>query len=150
MKQYLPKYDGDEVEVRIGTSVSNVSTAPALTNLESISWNEDPKEVAVAVGIGSAATEVYDKLVEYAGSITRWHDEIAGVSGGTGTLASNVGAFTSPKVPLWIQIKNLTTGRKVILNNCIGKYTNDLKSPDAFLMEAWDFKFNSATETPGP
>ena len=142
------KYDGDEVEVRIGTSVSNVSTAPALTNLESISWNEDPKVVAVAVGVGSQATEVHDKLVEYAGAISRWHDELSVVSGGTGTLASNVGAFVNPKVPLWIEIKNKTTSRKVTLNNCLGKYTNDLKSPDGFLMEAWDFKFNSASESP--
>ncbi|MGA8903694.1 MAG: hypothetical protein WB661_01655 [Candidatus Bathyarchaeia archaeon] len=144
----MPKYDGDEVEVRIGTSASNVSTAPALTNLESISWNEDPKVVAVAVGIGSQATEVHDKLVEYAGTISRWHDELSVVSGGTGTLAKNVGAFTNPKVPLWIEVKNKTTSRKVTLNNCLGKYTNDLKSPDGFLMEAWDFKFNTATESP--
>lgn len=144
----MPKYDGDEVEVSIGTSSSNVSTAPPITNLESITWNEDPSVVEVAVGIGSQETEVHDKLVKYAGTISRWHDELSVVSGGTGTLAKNVGAFTNPKVPLWIQIKNKTTSRKVTLNNCLGKYTNDLKSPDGFLMESWDFKFNTATEDP--
>lgn len=145
----MTKYDGDEIEVRIGSSSSNVTSAPPLTNVESIKWDEDPGVVEVPVGLGSQATEVYDKLVKYAGTLTRWHDELSEVSGATGTLAATVGAFTNPKVPLWVQIKNKTTGRKETLNNCIGKYSTDTKSVDAFKMEAWDFKFNTATETPG-
>lgn len=147
----MPKYDADEVEVRIGTSSANVSTAPPLTNLESIKYDSDPNITEVPVGIGSRGTEVYEKLTKFTGGITRWHDELSDVSGATGTLANTVGAFTlAALTPLWIQIKNKTTGRKVTLNNCLGKYTEDLKSADAFLMEAWDFKFNTLTETPGP
>jgi hypothetical protein len=147
----LVKYDGDEVEVRIGTSAANVTTAPPLTNVESITWNEDPTVTEVPVGMGSQATEVYDKLVKYVGAITRWHDELLNqVSGTTGTLAATIGAFSPTRVPLWIQIKNKTTGRKETLNNCLGKYVTDTKSVDAFKMETFDFKFNTATETMGP
>ena len=140
----MVKYDGDEVEVRIGTTSQNVSTAPALTNLESISYKADQGVVEVAVGIGSRATEVHEKLVKYTGTITRWHDEVAVVSGGTGTLESNVGAFTtSALTPLYVEVKNKTTSKKDTLAGCIGLYSKDLKSPDGFLMETWDFKFNS-------
>jgi len=148
-KENLVKYDGDEVEVRIGTSASNVITATPLTNLESIKYDSDPSVVEVPVGIGSRATEVHEKLVKYSGTISRWHDETSVVSGGTGTLAKNVGAFsTTALTPLYVEIKNKTTSRKVTLNGCLGKYTEDLKSPDGFLMESWDFKFSTATETP--
>ncbi len=145
----MPKYDADEVEVRIGTSVSNVVSAPALTNLESVKYDVDQSVVETPVGIGSRQTEVHEKLTKCAGTITRWHDEVAVVSGGTGTLAKNVGAFTTGAMtPLFIEIKNKTTSRKVTLNNCLGKYTQDSKSPDGFMMETWDFKFNSLTESP--
>jgi hypothetical protein len=147
----LPKYDADEVEVRIGTNSANVSSAPPVTNLESIKYDSDPNITEVPVGIGSRGTEVYEKLTKLVGGITRWHDEVSGVSGATGTLAKTVGAFTlAALTPLWIEIKNKTTGRKVTLNNCLGKYSSDLKAADAFLMESWDFKFNTITETPGP
>lgn len=145
----MPKYDADEVEVRIGTTANNVSTAPALTNLESIKYDVDQSIVEAPVGIGSRQTEVHEKLVKCAGTITRWHDETVVVSGGTGTLAKNVGAFTtSALTPLFVEIKNKTTSRKVTLNNCMGKYTQDNKSPDGFMMETWDFKFNTTTESP--
>jgi hypothetical protein len=133
----------------MGTSASNVTTAPPLSNVESITWDEDPTVTEVAVGLGSDATEVYPKLVKYTGTLTRWYNELSEISGGTGTLAKNVGAFASPKAPMWIAIKNKTTGRIETLNNCLGKYTTDVKTPDAFKMESWAFKFNSATETPG-
>ena len=144
----MVKYDGDEYNVQIGTSVSNVASAPILTNLDSISWDEDPKEVAVPVGIGSQATEVHDKLCEYTGSLTRYSDQVAMVSGGTGTFAKSVGAFSNPKTPLYVLITNKTTSYTVLLSGCIGKYSQPLKSADGFMMETWDFKFNTATESP--
>jgi hypothetical protein len=145
----LVKYDADEVEVRIGTSAANVSTAPALTNLESIKYDVEQGVVQVPSGIGLRGTEAHEKLIKGAGTITRWHDEVAVVSGGTGTLAKNVGAFlTGVLTPLFIEIKNKTTSRKVTLSNCLGKYTEDIKSPDGFIMETWDFKFDSALANP--
>jgi hypothetical protein len=150
-EKHLPKYDGDEVEVRVGTSASNVATAPVLTNLESISYKVDQGVTEVAVGISSRGTEVHEKLVKCTGAISRWVDELAVVSGGTGTFSHNIGAFTiGALTPLFIEIKNKTTGRKELLSNCLGNYAPDLKSPDGFLMETWDFKFNPpVTETAG-
>ena len=58
-----------------------------------------------------------------------------------------IGALT----PLFIEIKNKTTGRKELLSNVLGSWAPDVKSPDGFIMETWDFKFNPpVTETPGP
>lgn len=147
----MPKYDGDEVEVRIGTLTSNVSTAPPLTNLESISYKVDQGVVEVATGIGSRTTEAHIKLLKYSGAINRWHDELNEVSGGTGTLSHMIGAFSLTKpAALVIEIKNKTTGRKETLSGIYGNYAKDLKGPEGFLMEAWDFKFGLLTETPGP
>jgi hypothetical protein len=148
----LPKYDGDEVEVRIGISAAAAAAAPVLSNLESISYKVDQGVTEVATGIGSRGTEVHEKLVKCTGAITRWVDEAAVVSGATGTLSHNVGAFTiGALTPLYIEIKNKTSGRKELLSNVLGNYAPDLKSPDGFLMETWDFKFNPpVTETPGP
>lgn len=150
MKQSLVKYDGDEVEVRIGTSATNVLTATPITNLESITYKADQSVTEVAKGIGSRLTEVYEHLIKYTGTITRWVDELSEVSGGTGSLATNVGAFSGdvPLTPLFVTIKNKTTSTVIMLCGCIGLYSEDLKSPDAFLMETWDFKFSSITRTP--
>lgn len=148
----MVKYDADEVEVRVGTSSSNVSTAVPLTNLESISYKVDQGVTEVPVGIGSRGTEVHEKLVKCSGAITRYVDELPLVSGGTGTLSHNTGAFTiGALTPLFIEIKNKTTGRKELLSNVLGSWAPDVKSPDGFIMETWDFKFNPpVTETLGP
>ena len=147
----MVKYDGDEVEVRIGISAVAAAAATPLTNLESISYKVDQGVTEVATGIGFRTTEVHEKLIKCTGTVTRWHDEVAVVSGGTGTLESNVGAFTTVALtPLFVEVKNKTSGRKTLLTGCIGLYSKDLKSPDGFLMETWDFKFSTLSETPGP
>jgi hypothetical protein len=148
------KYDGDEVVIGIGTSsaaaTSALTTAP-LTNVESITWKGDQSVTEVAKGIGSRLTEVYEHLIKYTGTLTRWNDEVAtSVSGGTGSLATNVGAFSGDVAltPLYVAIKNKTTATIITLCGCIGLYSEDLKSPDGFLMETWDFKFSSITKSP--
>jgi hypothetical protein len=146
----LVKYDGDEVQVRIGTSAANCITGAAITNLESITYKTDQSVAEVPKGIGSRLTEVYEHLIKYTGNITRWVDETLPVSGGTGSLATNVGAFSGdvPLTPLYVSIKNMTTSTVIVLGGCIGLYSEDLKSPDGFLKETWDFKFVSITRTP--
>jgi hypothetical protein len=147
----LVKYTGDEVEIRIGTSATNCLTAPVLTNVESITYKVNQNINQVAVGIGSRGTEVYGTLVKYTGTIVRWNDELAEVSGSTGSLATNVGAFSQATLtPLFVAIKNKITGTKTVLCGCIGDYQEDLKTADAFLEETWAFMFASITNTPGP
>ncbi|MGA2971906.1 MAG: hypothetical protein ABSE39_04680 [Candidatus Bathyarchaeia archaeon] len=146
----MAKYDGDEVEVRIGTTALAAAAAAPVTNLESISFKVDQSVTEVAKGIGSRLTEVYEHLIKYTGALTRWNDEALTVSGGTGSLATDVGAFSGDVAltPLYIQIKNKTTATVFLLSGCVGLYSEDLKSPDGFLMETWDFKFASITRTP--
>lgn len=147
------KYDGDEVTVGIGISSADATSALTkcpLTNLESVTYKVDQSVAEVAKGIGSRLTEVYEHLIKYTGTITRWVDEAAVVSGGTGSLAANVGAFSGdvPLTPLYVAIKNVTTSTVITLCGCLGLYSEDLKSPDGFLMETWDFKFSSIAKTP--
>jgi hypothetical protein len=146
----MVKYDGDEVTIQIGTSAVNVLTAPVLTNVQSITWKADQSVAEVAKGIGSRLTEVYEHLIKYTGMLVRWVDEVVQVSGGTGSLATNVGAFSGdvPLTPLYVAIKNKTTGTVYMLCGCIGLFSETLKSPDGFLEETWDFKFSTITRTP--
>lgn len=113
-------------------------------------YKVDQSVAEVAKGIGSRLTETYEHLIKYTGAITRWVDEVAEVSGGTGSLATNVGAFSGDVAltPLVVEIKNKTTATKITLSGCIGLYSEDLKSPDGFLKETWDFKFTSITRVP--
>jgi hypothetical protein len=153
VKQAL-KYTGDEVVIRIGTSATNCLTAPPLTNLESLTYKVNQNTTQVAVGIGSRGTEVYGTLVKYTGTIVRWVDELAEVSGATGSFATNVGAFTiGALTPLFLAVKNKLTGTVIVLCGCIGDYQEDLKTTDGFLEETWTFMFASITNTtgsPGP
>jgi len=142
------KYDGDEVEVRIGTSAENVGSAPALTNLQSVQYDDGQTFDQVADGIGSRLTGVHEKLIKPKGSIKRWHDEVPVVCGGTGTLEKNVGAFTTGALtPLYIEIKNKTTSKKVTLAKCMGPYSKNLDSPEGYVEETWDFFFESLSES---
>lgn len=126
-----------------------MSTAPPLSNLESISYKVDQGVAEVATGIGFRTTEVHEKLIKYTGAITRWNNELSEVSGGTGSFAANAGAFTTGNLtPLFIEIKNKTTSTKITLCGCMGSYPEDLKSPEGYVMESWDFKFSSITKSP--
>jgi len=144
----LVKYDADEVEVRIGTSAANVGSAPALTNLQSIEYDPGQTFDQPPAGIGSRLSEVHEKIIKPKGSLKRWHDEVAVVCGGTGTLEKNVGAFTTAALtPLYIEIKNKTTSKKVTLAKCMGPYSKTLDSPEGYLEETWDFFFESLSES---
>jgi hypothetical protein len=72
----LPKYDGDQVEVRVGTTTDNVASAPVLTNVDSVSYKVDQGITQAPTGIGFRTTEAHAKLLKYSGAITRYEDEL--------------------------------------------------------------------------
>ncbi len=141
----MVKYTGDEVEVRLAATQAGLTSATPLTNVSGVEWKVAQGVVVLPVGLGSRSTEAQEKLITYSGLIERWHDEtpVAGYS----NFRNAVQAFQTG-IPnyLFVEIKNKTTGKKVQLSNCKGNYAGSKLTPDGFMMEAWDFFFETITE----
>ena len=143
----MPKYSGDEVEVRIVTSDvdATYNAAAAVPQVSSAEWNTNQGIESVPVGLGSRLQTAEEKLIEYTGSIERWHDET--VIAGSSTFRQLVGAFQQGALTdLFIEVKNKTTGKKVRLKKCIGNYSAPGVSPDGYMMETFDFTFEDIAE----
>ena len=88
---------------------------------------------------GKSAAGSQGGLIEYSGSLARDYDETA-VSG-TDIFAVGVGAYvTSALTPLYMEIKNKTTGKKDILKKIKGTYTKSV-DVDGYVAESYDFSF---------
>jgi len=136
----MTKYRGKDVEVRIATTEGGLATANALTNVESVEWNPEQNVDRVPVGLGSRLKEVSEGLIDYTGSISRWHDKTA--VAGSADFATAVGAYQQSSLTvLYVQVYNKVTGEKVVLKKCMGSYTRPVNSPSGYMMESWDFSF---------
>jgi hypothetical protein len=136
----MVKYKGKDTEVRMATTEGGLASASALTNVESVEWNEEPNIDAAPVGLGSRLKDVSEGLIDYTGSISRWHDKVA--AAGSSDFATAVGAYQQGSMtPLYVQVKNKITGELVVLKKCLGAYSRPVDSPEGYWMEAWDFKF---------
>ena len=136
----MVKYKGKDAEVRMATSEGGLASAPALANVESIEWNEEPNVDAAPVGLGSRLKDVGEGLIDYTGSMSRWHDKVA--VAGSSDFATAVGAYQQGSMtPLYVQVKNKITAEVVVLKKCLGSYSRPVDSPEGYWMETWDFKF---------
>jgi hypothetical protein len=136
----VTKLRGKDVEVRIATTENGLDSAEALTNVESIEWNPDQNVDRAPAGLGSRLKEVSEGLIDYTGSMSRWHDKTA-VAGST-DFATAVGAYQQGALtPLYVEVYNKVTGEKVRLKKCKGTYSRPVDSPEGYVMEAWDFSF---------
>ncbi len=141
----MVKYTGDEVEVRIAATQAGLTSATPLTNVSGVEWKVAQGMAVLPVGLGSRLTEAQEKLITYSGVIDRWHDETA--VAGFSNFRNAVQAFaTGIPTYLFVEVKNKTTGKKVQLSNCKGNYTASKLTADGFMMEAWDFFFETITE----
>jgi hypothetical protein len=143
----MPKYKGKEVEVRIASSEAGLDSAPAIPYVTSIRWDVDKGIASVPKGLGSNLSEVYDGVIKYSGRLVREFDETA-VSG-SDIFATVVGAFSTTTPTLYIQIKNVTSGRKETLKKVKGKYSQDVGDVDGFITETYDFEFEEVSTTAG-
>jgi hypothetical protein len=142
----MVKYTGDEVEVRVAATENGLDTADVLTNVSSVEWNENPGIQKPAVGLGSRLKEVHETLLDYDGSIERWHDEVA--VAGSSNFRTAVGAFQQGALPaLYVEIKNKTSGKKVRFKKCKGPYSAPAVTPEGFMTETWNFDFEDISET---
>jgi hypothetical protein len=136
----MAKYRGKDVEVRIAATEDDLATATALTNVESVEWNPEQNVDRVAVGLGSRLKETSEGLIDYTGSLSRWHDKTA--VAGSADFATAVGAYQQESLtPLYVEVYNKVTGEKVVLKECKGSYTRPVDSPEGYVMETWDFSF---------
>jgi hypothetical protein len=149
---------GKEVEVRMGTATSELTTCAAMSNVESIEWNKDPNIDSTPAGLGSNLMVNMQRIAKFSGSMSRWYnaDDVCcgdtgheGTCGDAGTFAAVVGAYeTGILTPLYIEITNITTGEVIELQRCIGKYSQPISSPEGYIMEKWDFNFEDIDYTP--
>jgi hypothetical protein len=133
----MPKFRGHEVEVRIATSEEGLATAPAIPYISSVEWEVDQGIESTPKGIGHRTQEVHEGLIEITGSIERDYDETA--VAGSDTFAQAVGAYeTGQLTPLYIEIKNKTTGSKDVIKRARGTYSRSV-DVDGYVTETWDF-----------
>jgi hypothetical protein len=139
-------YSGEEVEVRMATNTTDVTTATAIPYISTISFDFDQglKEVPKGLGYGRQQ-EIHESLISTSGSITHTYDEteIDGSDafsemwglGETGTLTEYV-----------IEIKNTTSGPIWLLEGVRGKLSPGFPV-DGFITDNVDFKFSTVTYT---
>jgi hypothetical protein len=143
----MPKFTGQNSQVRMATTEEGLLTAPIITNVQSVEWDADPSIAADAKGMGfGRTTEVYEGLLYYTGSMERDHDaEPVVPSPGTTTFAQMVEAYqTSTMTKLYIEVTDLDTGEVHTLKKALGKY-HITKPIDAKQSETYDFKFEELT-----
>jgi hypothetical protein len=143
----MPKYSGDEVEVRIVTTDTDATYAAAspVPQVSSVEWHVKQGRKKDPVGLGSRLKTVEETLIDYTGSLERWHSE--DIIAGSQTFRQLVGAFQQSNLtPLFIEVKNKTTGKRVRLKKCKGDYDAPAVKPDGYMMDAYDFDFEDIAE----
>jgi hypothetical protein len=129
---------GDEVEVRIGTTASAVTSNTAIPYINSVTLSPSQNLEEVPKGLGQGRTqEVHEKLVSLTGTIERFYDETT-VSQ-TDDFAEVVDSFgTGDITGLYLQVKNKTTSKTWLFSGVKGEYSQD--SPvDGFVSETYDW-----------
>lgn len=131
------------MEVRIATSEEGLGTAPAIPYVTSVEFSVDQNVESTPKGLGFRMQEVHEGLISITGSIERYYDETA-VSG-SDTFDQLVGAYgTGSMTPLYIQIKNKTTNRAVIIKKAKGTYSESV-DVDGYVTQTYDFEAEEIT-----
>jgi hypothetical protein len=141
------KYRGTEVEIRFATTQALLTSATAISNVQSITWKVDQGITLQASGLGTRATVAKEGLQKITGTLIRDYDE--SVVDGTNTFAQEANAFeTTALTRHWLEVKNKTTGAKYQLGNVIGT-TEPMTEPsvDGIVTQRFDFSAESLTQT---
>jgi hypothetical protein len=84
--------------------------------------------------------------LDYSGSASGDYQEAA--LAGSGDELTALGMFQQGAVtPLYIEVKNKTTGSKIHLLKCKGDPAVSIGSPEGFVTWAWDFDFEDINKT---
>jgi hypothetical protein len=145
----MVKLLGEKCEVRIATSEGDLATAPVISNIQSIEWDNEQNIDAQPKGLGQGRLkDVTEGLIDYTGNITKWYDNEPVVpSPGTTTFAQMVEAYqTGAMTALYIQAKDTDTGEVYLIKKAKGKY-NTSRPVDGYKEETYDFKAEEVTRT---
>jgi hypothetical protein len=145
----LVKFRGTEVEVRFATTQALLTSATAVSNIQSVTWKVDQGVTLQASGLGSRATVAKEGLTKITGTIIKDYDEST-VDSGTGyTFAQEANAFeTTALTRHWLEVKNKTTGLKFQMQNVIGT-CEPMTAPsvDGIATQRFDFSAEAVSTT---
>ena len=142
----MTKYTADEYELRAATTEAGLDSAPALTGWQKISIKEKQGRKIRPDGIGSRLQQVHETLLTYSGSASS--DLQESPMAGSGDELTALGMFQQGALtPLYVELKNKTTGMKIRLKRCKGDVALDIDSPEGFSMWSWDFDFEDISKS---
>ena len=133
----MVKYKGHEVEIRMATTESGLGNAPAIPSISSFEYDVEQNVEATPKGMGSRQQEVKEGLIEITGSLEKDYEESL-VCGTDPFYKAAQPDATGALTPLYFEVKNITTGKKVILKKVKGKY-NCSEDVDGYVTETYDW-----------
>jgi len=137
-------YDGDQWEVRLGTTAGNVVDSTAIPYVKSWSEDRDPGIEQVPKGMSyGPGKEVHETLTEITGSLERTYDDTLLVVESPIAAESPFGEIANISGVAWyLEFKNKTSGKKITFGGVHGHYTHD-HAEDDFGTETWDWDAES-------
>jgi hypothetical protein len=145
----MPKYRGENSEVRIATTEADLETAPVIPNVQSIEWDFEQNIDAQPKGLGQGrGKDVSEGHVDITGTIVKWYDtEPVVLSPGTTTFEEMVqGDEMGPLGFRYIKVIDTDTGEVHVLKKVKGKY-HPSRPLDGYKEETYDFVAEEVTKT---
>jgi len=142
----MTTYDGNNWEVRIGTSAATVVNSTAIPYLQNWTEDRDPGVKQVAKGMGyDRGKEVHETLTEITGSLAKTYDDTLLVVESPVAAESPFGEIANISGVAWyLEFKNKISGKKITFGGVHGKYHHD-HAEDDFGTETWDWAAESRT-----
>ena len=140
----MTTYDGNEWEVRIGTSAAKVVNSTIIPYVKTWSEDRDPgiKQLPKGMGYGRGK-EVHETLTEIVGSLEKTYDDTKLVVQSPTAAQSPFGEIANiSNVGWWLEFKNKISGKKITFGDVHGHYTHD-QAEDDFGVETWDWAAES-------
>jgi hypothetical protein len=145
----MPKYRGENTEVRIAATEADLESAPVIPNIQKIEWDFEQNIDAKPKGLGQGRGEdVSEGIVHITGNITKWYDIVPVVpSPGTTTFKQMVQGNEMGAMDFrYIKVVDLDTGEIHVLKRVKGKY-NTSRPLDGYKEETYDFIAEEETST---
>ena len=142
----MTKYRGSDVEVRMATSLSLLTTATAIPNISTVTWKVSQGITQEPSGFGSRATVTKEGIIKITGTIKRDYDETA--IDGTNIFSQEGNAFeTSALTRHCLEIKNVSTGAKYQFTNVVGDYDQNAPSVDGIMVDTFTWSADTISKT---
>ena len=142
----MTKYRGTDVEVRMATSLSGLTTATAIPNISTVTWKVSQGITQEPSGFGSRATVTKEGVVKITGTIKRDYDETK--IDGTNTFQQEGNAFETTSLTRHVlEVKNVSTGDKYQFTNVVGDYDQNAPSVDGIMVDTFTWSADTVAKT---